>query len=168
VRPYVIERDAAQSVIVLRSGLVTLINAPGARLQSRRCDDGQMARKSRGALEDSVIAVLSADVPMTVAEVNAALGRELAHTTVMTALVRLVSKGVVNRVKVGRSYVYTLAAGADDLPALQAALRMRRELDIRRERADVLANFVAGLEPDDEVVLLELLAKSAAERKRLQ
>jgi len=63
---------------------------------------------------------------MTVAEVDAALGRELAHTTVMTALMRLVSKGVVNRVKVGRSYVYTLAA--DNLPALQAALRMRREL----------------------------------------
>ena len=110
--------------------MVTLTNASRARMEFRRCDDRQMARKRRGVLEASVMAVLSADGPMTVAEVNAALGRDLAHTTVMTALVRLASKGVVNRVKVGRAYAYTLAAQVDDLPALQAALRMRRELEV--------------------------------------
>ena len=36
---------------------------------------------------------------------------------------------------------------------------MRSELDAREERADVLANFVAALGPDDEAVLRELLAR---------
>jgi len=125
-----------------------------------------MPRKPPGALEDSVIAVLSADEPMTVAQVNAVLGGDLAHTTVMTALVRLTAKGLVHRTKSSRSYAYTLATETEDLPALQAALRMRRELDGRGERADVLANFVAALPPDDEAVLMDLLAKSEAQRNR--
>lgn len=110
-------------------------------------------------MEDAIVGVLDADAPKTVAQVRAALGGGLAHTTVMTALVRLMRKGLVARVRVGRSYAYSLVVVAEELPALQAALRMRRELDSRDERADVLANFLAHLEPDDEAVLRQLLAQ---------
>ncbi|WP_158021404.1 BlaI/MecI/CopY family transcriptional regulator [Mycolicibacterium chubuense] len=122
-------------------------------------------RREPGALEEAVVGVLSADESMTVAQVRAVLGGELAHTTVMTALVRLTDKGLVRRVRVGRSYAYSLVAVADDLPALRAALRMRRELDSRDERAEVLANFVARLEPDDEAVLRRLLDASDGDRR---
>ena len=114
-------------------------------------------RREPGALEEAVVGVLSADDPLSVAEVRVLLGGGLAHTTVMTALVRLHRKGLVARERRGRSYVYSLVAVPDALPALQAALRMRRELDSRDERAGVLANFVAGLGPEDEAVLRSLL-----------
>lgn len=114
-------------------------------------------RREPGALEEAVVGALSTEHPISVAEVRMRLGADLAHTTVMTALVRLHGKGLVARERRGRSYVYSLVAVPDALPALQAALRMRRELDSRDERADVLANFVAGLGPEDEAVLRSLL-----------
>ncbi len=123
-------------------------------------------RRESGALESSVIDVLSDQEPMTVEQVRAALGEELAYTTVMTALVRLTQKGLVERVRAGRAHRYSLVVTADELPAYQAALRMRRELDSRAVRADVLANFVAGLEPQDEAVLRQLLEDSASDDGR--
>lgn len=117
-------------------------------------------RRQPGSLEDAIIAVLSRNVAMSVAEVRAELGGGLAHTTVMTALVRLSDKQLVTRTKEGRAYVYALAAPAGELPALRAAIRMRNELQSRRapDRADVLASFVAALDPDDEAVLRKLLS----------
>ncbi len=122
-----------------------------------------MVRRQRGALEDAVVDVLDARGPMSVGEVRAALDPELAHTTVMTALVRLTRKGIVTRTRQGRGYTYALIADAGELPALQAALRMRRELETGQRRADVLANFVAGLTPEDEAVLRGLLGEDDAE-----
>ena len=115
-------------------------------------------RREPGGLEGAVIDSLAAGGAMTVAQVRAELGGHLAHTTVMTALGRLADKGLVSRSRHGRSFVYTLVAPVDELPALRAAVRMRRELDSHQARAEVLANFVAGLGPDDEALLLQLLA----------
>jgi predicted transcriptional regulator len=117
-------------------------------------------RRQPGSLEDDIIDVLGRNPAMSVAEVRAELGGDLAHTTVMTALVRLTDKQLVTRRKMGRAYSYTLAVPARELPALRAAIRMRNELHRRRapDRADVLANFVAALDPDDEVSLRKLLA----------
>jgi predicted transcriptional regulator len=117
-------------------------------------------RRQPGSLEDAIIAALGHRPAMSVAEVRTELGGDLAHTTVMTALVRLADKQLVTRTKVGRAYVYALAAPARDLPALRAAIKMRNELHRRRapDRADVLASFVAGLDPADEAMLRKLLA----------
>ena len=46
-------------------------------------------------------------------------------------------------------------------------MRAQEQLGTRAERADVLASFVAALDPEDEATLRELLAKSdAAEHHR--
>ncbi len=124
-------------------------------------------RRESGALEDAVIDVLeAAGAPLSVSQVRAALDGELAHTTVMTALTRLTRKGLLTRTRQGRAYTYELAVRTGEMPALEAAMRMRRELDGRAERADVLANFVAGLAPEDEAVLAELLEKSDDAKRR--
>lgn len=117
-------------------------------------------RRQPGSLEDAIIAVLGRNSAMSVAEVRAELGGGLAHTTVMTALVRLSDKQLVTRAKQGRAYVYALAAPAGELPALRAAIKMRNELQSKRapDRADVLASFVAALDPADEAVLRKLLS----------
>lgn len=117
-----------------------------------------MGRRRPGELENDVVEALGAGEWMSVAEVAAQLPAPLAHTTVMTALVRLADKGLVSRERRGRAYVYRLIAPVDSLPALRAALRMRRTLDTRDDRADVLVNFVASLEPEDEALLMRILA----------
>ncbi|MEH6794135.1 MAG: BlaI/MecI/CopY family transcriptional regulator [Rhodococcus sp. (in: high G+C Gram-positive bacteria)] len=119
-------------------------------------------RRASGQLEESILELLGAHTELSVAQAREHLDSELAHTTVMTALVRLHGKGLVDRERRGRSFVYTLNAPVDEIPALRAAMRMRTELDTRAERADVLANFVAALDPEDEATLRELLAKSDA------
>jgi len=60
-------------------------------------------RRRRGVLEQQVLARLAmADGPLSPAEVQAALGGELAYTTVMTTLARLYGKRALNRVLDGR------------------------------------------------------------------
>ncbi|AMY22400.1 BlaI/MecI/CopY family transcriptional regulator [Rhodococcoides fascians] len=124
-------------------------------------------RRASGQLEESILDLLGEHTELSVAQAREHLGSDLAHTTVMTALVRLHGKGLVDRERRGRSFVYTLNAPVDEIPALRAAMRMRTELGTRAERADVLASFVAALDPEDEATLRELLAKSdAAEHHR--
>ncbi|BBY64939.1 BlaI/MecI/CopY family transcriptional regulator [Mycolicibacterium helvum] len=121
-------------------------------------------RRQPGSLEDAIIAVLGRHPAMSVAEVRTELGGDLAHTTVMTALVRLTDKQLVTRTKAGRAYSYSLAVPAPDLPALRAAIRMRNELHRGQapDRADVLANFVAALDPADEAALRKLLSDNGS------
>jgi predicted transcriptional regulator len=123
-------------------------------------------RRDRGHLEDAVVVILGDGAEMSVADVRAALGGDLAHTTVLTVLSRLNRKGAVSRRRSGRSDLYALAAPTGDLPALRAAIRMRRELDGGHARADVLANFVAGLTPEDESLLRDVLARNDIDEKQ--
>ncbi|KZF15387.1 CopY family transcriptional regulator [Rhodococcus sp. EPR-134] len=122
----------------------------------------EAVRRESGQLEESILRLLGEHHQLAVSEARELLGSDLAHTTVMTALGRLHGKRLVDRERRGRSYVYTLRAPVDELPALRAAMRMRTELDTRAERADVLANFVASLDPEDESVLRKLLSEGSA------
>ena len=115
-----------------------------------------MARRPAGELEHEVLAVLAAaDQPLTPADVQAALDRDLAYTTVLTALVRLHEKGAVARERVGRGYAYRWAADTTTV----TARRMRHLLERDEDPQGVLARFVAELGPDDERLLAGLLAE---------
>jgi predicted transcriptional regulator len=115
--------------------------------------------RPRGALERQVLASLAvADHPLTVAEVLAELGGDLAYTTVMTTLTRLHSKGALVREQIGRAYTYTVAGDAQAMGSSVTAQRMRRLLEAGDDRAGVLTRFVAGLRPEDEQLLAALLA----------
>jgi predicted transcriptional regulator len=116
---------------------------------------GMAGGRRRGGLEQEVLACLAAGGrPLTVAEVQAELGGELAYTTVLTSLSRLHAKGALSREPAGRGYAYGLPADAD---ASVTARRMTRLLDSREDRAGVLARFVADLTPEDEQLLTRLL-----------
>lgn len=114
--------------------------------------------RRRGALEQEVLGCLAAaGRPLTVADVLAELGDELAYTTVMTALSRLHAKGVLRREAAGRAFAYSVPADPAAIVASVTARRMARLLDSGHDRADVLARFVADLSPEDERLLTELL-----------
>ncbi|MFB7595309.1 BlaI/MecI/CopY family transcriptional regulator [Streptomyces sp. NPDC056160] len=111
-------------------------------------------RRGQGELEGQVLGALrEADGPVTAAWVQERLGGDLAYTTVVTILTRLLAKDVVARERRGRSFAWTPTADVARL----AALRMRRLLDGERDREAVLASFVTALPPGDEQVLRALL-----------
>lgn len=116
------------------------------------------ARRPRGTLEDEVLAAVGdATEPMTVAQVLEALNGSAAYTTVMTTLVRLCDKGFLVRSRHGRGYAYALAAPTQSIGAAVAARQMARLLAREGQRSDVLARFVAELEPGDDDLLRSLL-----------
>jgi predicted transcriptional regulator len=112
------------------------------------------ARRPAGSLEQEVLAALAAaGRPLTPAEVREDLGRDLAYTTVLTALTRLYEKGALTRGRQGRAYAYTVAADSATL----TARRMRQLLASDTDRATVLSRFVAELTPAEEQLLEQLL-----------
>ncbi|ARQ72134.1 BlaI/MecI/CopY family transcriptional regulator [Streptomyces marincola] len=117
---------------------------------------GRVRRRGQGELEAQVLAALgSAPGPVSAAWVRERIGGDLAYTTVVTTLTRLLAKGAARREKAGRSFAWTPAADEAGL----AALRMRRVLDGESDRKAVLASFVTALSADDEQVLRGLLAE---------
>lgn len=119
-------------------------------------DRRRSRRRGQGELEALVLSALrEADGPATAGWVQERLGGDLAYTTVITILTRLLAKGAVTRERAGRSFAWTSASDQAGL----AAHRMRRVLDSESDRGAVLASFVTGLGPDDERMLRELLGR---------
>ncbi|MEV5313889.1 BlaI/MecI/CopY family transcriptional regulator [Streptomyces sp. NPDC052610] len=117
-------------------------------------------RRGQGELEALVLSALrEADGPATAGWVQERLGGDLAYTTVITILTRLLAKGAVTRERAGRSFAWTPASDQAGL----AAHKMRKVLDAERDREAVLASFVTSLGPDDERLLRELLSRARDE-----
>ncbi|MGW0999106.1 BlaI/MecI/CopY family transcriptional regulator [Streptomyces sp. NPDC002520] len=111
-------------------------------------------RRAHGALETRVLATLhEAEGPVTAGWVQEHLAADLAYTTVMTVLARLLAKKAVTRRREGRSFVWLPAADEAGL----AALKMRKVLDSEQDRRAVLASFITALPEGDEQLLRDLL-----------
>ena len=112
-------------------------------------------RRGAGELEAAVLEVLQrGGSALSPGEVRELIGGDLAYTTVVTILSRLHAKGVLERHKSGRAYLYAPVA---DSPGL-AARRMARVLDAEADREAVLARFVSSLSGRDEELLRRMLA----------
>ena len=117
-------------------------------------DSAAAGRRAAGELEAAVLAVLQeAGAALSPGEVRERVGGSLAYTTVVTILSRLHAKGVLERHKAGRAYLYAPVA---DQPGL-AARRMARVLDGEADREAVLARFVSSLSDSDEELLRRML-----------
>ena len=122
--------------------------------------------RSPGGLEQEILACLAAnDTPMTPREVQADLPGDLAYTTVMTTLARMHAKRALVRAPRGRAYAYALPDTPDAARASMTAFHMQRLLDAEDDRAGVLAQFVAHLEPEDEHLLQQLLDRDDRRRR---
>ncbi len=121
-----------------------------------------LAGRRMGALEAEVLEQLwQAERPLTVQEVSSALsGRPRAYTTVMTILTRLAEKGLVERSRVGRSYVYRASGSQEEM----AARAIHDVLRASRDPQAVLARFVEEI-ADDRELLDELARVVRRERK---
>ena len=120
-----------------------------------------MERRAFGELEGQVLAALwAADRPLVPAEVLDAVGADLAYTTVMTILVRLHDKGLIERHKAGRAYAYRPVVAETEVVAGQ----VRKLLDRGHDRTAVLQGLLDGLSADDEDLLRQLLARATGRR----
>jgi predicted transcriptional regulator len=116
-------------------------------------------RRPMGSLEADVLRCLWAnDGAMTPAEVSAALGTDLAYTTIMTILTRLWDKELVGRERSGRAYAY--------LPTLTeseyAARRLVAVLASTDDRDGALSTFVGGLSRREARLVQKLLGGKKA------
>lgn len=102
-----------------------------------------------GELEQKVMEVLwHAPGPRSVRDVHDVLttSRELAYTTIMTVLDRLAKKGVVERERDGRQWLYVPARSRATLIAEEIAELLEGTVE---ERRAVLTEVLARLSPDD-------------------
>ena len=114
-----------------------------------------MKRRSRGELEALVMDVLwDSARPMTPRDVHETVAtprRPLAYTTVMTILVRLWEKGMLDRQASGRAYAYRPVASREDW----TARRMHELLEASGNSFAALQGFLDSI-----------TAKEAAELRR--
>jgi|SRR5579863_930829 len=96
-----------------------------------------------GSLEARVMDVLWGRGESSVRDVFEMIDRPLAYTTVMTTLERLFKKGVLDRHKIGRAFVYS--------PVLN-----RKEWE-RRRAEGLVAAFLDGPEPSRDLLVSSLL-----------
>ena len=111
-------------------------------------------RRPTGSLETEILAALwASDRPLSPGDVHEIAGTDLAYTTVMTILTRLWKKGLVDRERAGRAYVYSPKVSEADL----AASRMHEQLARAGDREAALSRFVGALSRRDERLLRKLL-----------
>jgi predicted transcriptional regulator len=78
-------------------------------------------RSALGRLERAVMDTVWTGGDFSVRDVQSALGRPVAYTTVMTTLDRLFKKGLVRRRREGRAFVYTAALERHEIEATMTA-----------------------------------------------
>lgn len=116
-----------------------------------------------GTLESAVMDVLwSTEDPLTVREVLERMPsrRDLAYTTVMTVLVHLHRKAMVERESVGRAYRYRPTASRQEV----AAASLREILDASDDPRSVLLHFAETASDEESSVLRDALSRRDAHR----
>lgn len=96
-----------------------------------------------GPLELEVMEVVWNCQRCSVREVVEKLNSRLAYTTVMTTLDRLFKKGLLDREKSERAFLYSPAMSSEEWE--------------RRRAGDLVAGFLAGPEPSRELLLSSLV-----------
>ena len=124
---------------------------------------------SLGELEKSVMATIRRDGEQGVSGVLEGLGQDYAYTTVMTTLDRLYKKGLLERRKEGRAFVYSVRYTEAEVERTVAEDVLDRLLDSSLGRVEpVLATIVDRVSEKDRELLDELERLVKAKRKQLR
>jgi predicted transcriptional regulator len=113
-----------------------------------------MSRRPDGELEADVLRALwSLDRPASPGDVITQMQTDLAYTSIATVLGRLCDKGLAERQRSGRAFVYAASKTEADL----VVDKIHTLLDATRDRASALAGLASGLDPEDAASLAALL-----------
>ena len=121
-----------------------------------------------GPLEIAVMEVVWARPNSNVHDVTGRLDRPLAYTTVMTTLDRLYKKGLLDRRKSERAFVYSARLSRGEWQREQAGELVTGLLSDPRHPSDLLIScLVDAVGQHDEALLDELERKVREKRKEL-
>ena len=110
-----------------------------------------------GPLERELLDAVWRLGPASVRDVLAAVEHAVAYTTAMTVLDRLYKKGILDRKRVGRAYVYSAAASSEQLQSsLLMGLLKRLRGHGPHAATPVLSNLVDTVGARDRQLLDEL------------
>lgn len=134
---------------------------PDAAASTRPPASGQAAPVSAlGHREREVLAVLHELGSATVQQVAERLHAGLAYTTVMTTLDRLFRKGLLQREKVQRAFLYSPTLTARGLEEQRAAHLIRRFFSESDSQADMLVSCLVDAVHEYDTGLLDQLESS--------
>jgi predicted transcriptional regulator len=121
-----------------------------------------------GALEGRVLdALWKRDAPVSVRDLQADFP-EAAYTTLMTTLDRLHRKGVLDRVKAGRAFLYRPRYTSEELRARLASDTLRRLLGADQAAIEpIVSFFVEAVSRQDREVLDNLEQLVQAHRRQV-
>lgn len=126
-------------------------------------------RAALGRLERAVMDTVWQGGDFSVREVQGVLERPVAYTTVMTTLDRLYKKGLVQRRREGRAFVYTAAMQRHELEASMTTGLLNGMLAGGSSAArPFLSNLVDVVGDSDDTLLDELERLVRDKRKRMK
>jgi predicted transcriptional regulator len=128
----------------------------------------ELLEKSLGALERDVMSVCWEQSDISVRDVCARLSSAVAYTTVMTTMDRLFKKGLLNREKIGRAFVYSPTVTRDELQGAVATELVQSLL--RRDGSEplpILSSLVDAVSERDRGLLDELERLVRAKRRTI-
>ncbi len=117
-----------------------------------------LVKPSLGPLERQVLQIVCQGGDITVRDTLRALGREAAYTTIMTTLDRLHRKGILNRRKKNRAYVYSSALSLSDLETQMARDLLVELLRCNVRSRDELATLMVSTIAMHDAPLLEVIS----------
>ena len=120
-----------------------------------------------GPLEERVLELLWRSGERSVRDVRDELGGALAYTTVMTTLDRLYKKGLLDRRRSGRAFLYAPRASREAVAA-SALRRALARLLPRTPARPLLASFVDAVGEHDRALLAELERLVRAKERALK
>lgn len=118
---------------------------------------GEVLASALGTLERQIMELLwKREGETSVWDAHAALGGELAYTTLMTTLDRLHKKGLLARRKTGRAFLYTPRLARDEFERTMASELIGGLLDGDEGVRPILSSIVEAVGERDRAALDEL------------
>jgi predicted transcriptional regulator len=121
-----------------------------------------------GVLEKKVMQNMWRLRRATVGQVVSQLSPSRAYTTIMTTLDRLYRKGLLQRARNGRSFVYEPVLGPDDLERAKARQLFEAALEGHNHPRPILSCFVDTVTERDAAALDQLEELIRRKRKHLR
>lgn len=124
------------------------------------------AASSLGVLESRVMDVVWTRGESSVRDVCEAIERPLAYTTVMTTLERLFKKGLLDRCKSGRAFLYSPALDRNEWERRRAGGLVAAFLEGRNGSRELLVSSLLDAIGHHDATLLDELEKKIRRRRK--
>ena len=126
----------------------------------------ELYANSLGRLERDVLDIVWGAGEISVRKVCAQLDRLVKYTTVMTTMDRLFKKGLLERKKAGRAFVYRAVVTKDELDALLAAEVIGAALQQDRQDPLTFLSSLVDVVSAQDLALLDELELLVREKRR--